>query len=219
MSPTEVVKRFLAASDVENWGKAARYLDVTPIERMRRELLEMARDTSKQRRPTIEEFMRDTPDMPREVAEYQLKQLEKAIQSYEPVRYVFADVKDLNALNRLTTEELAISWAKAQSFRYQVSLASSPGCPSAPPAALPKNTHSILGTVSRGTRAYVLVRENWAGQTPEKRDTTTYEYEPLPEVYELRYSSGQWKLVTPRTTNGVSVSCFIDDSAKAKAKK
>src|SRR5688500_17840635 len=72
-SARQVADLFFRAVADEQWDAAAAFVDTTAVRRMVLERMRWRRSEPTAREMTIEDFMRDDPQKPRVVAEYELK--------------------------------------------------------------------------------------------------------------------------------------------------
>ena len=73
-TPEIVMQAFLDAVAEERWELAATYLDLAPLEQLRRDILRSARRRMQRPEITADDLMKANPGMPRAVAEYQATQ-------------------------------------------------------------------------------------------------------------------------------------------------
>ena len=199
-SPAGIARAFLDAVTKSQWIDAARFLDLEPIEGLRRESMRSLRQPQ-QRMPamTAEDFMRADPEMPRAVAEYQAERSNRRRLETPPDDnfYPFARISDTLTFVQLTPLYLAAHWVEGQDMRYQMrrGLELNGGCDRASidsliKAMAPKFT--VLGAVERSDTAYVLFRDDLLADAED-------ELAPVggPNVLPLIRRKGTW-LVRPR---------------------
>jgi hypothetical protein len=181
---------FRAVAD-ERWEGAAAFVDTTAVRRMVLERLRWRRSEPTRRQMTIEDFMRDDPQKPRVVAEYELKRWrdQMALTPSDGITYEFDGVKSVDELGTMSAREATARFIKAQDdrVRMRASLVRS-GCGDSM-MALPFTMRRILGVVLVGdTLAYVLHNDlpPEAGLMPGME----------PMVMQLRLRSGSWR-ITP----------------------
>lgn len=104
IGPDSVVRAFLRAVEEERWYDATEFIELGRFEAELASTIEFARRPRRARPPlTIDDIRRHDPDMPREVAEYQLKRLQRQLaDTTSPLRYQFAEVPSVDSLARLT---------------------------------------------------------------------------------------------------------------------
>jgi hypothetical protein len=120
-SPAQVAAAFFKAVAEERWRDAARQLDLAAFDRFRRERIAAARlPQPPHRQTTVEDLLRHDPDMPRAVAEYQIRKMTEARRHvFNWVDHEFAGVADVDALAALSAEESAARWLQARDLRWQ----------------------------------------------------------------------------------------------------
>jgi hypothetical protein len=121
-SPDEVARAFFKAETDGRWLDAARLLDLSLFE-------VYLRDYTKQSGPerafslTPEMLQNADPDMPRAVAEYQVKRAREGFKKYDPIPNEFARVASRDSLAALSTEEAAARWLEAKDPRWKTEIA------------------------------------------------------------------------------------------------
>jgi len=195
-SPRDAASRFLDAWGDGRWAEAARLLDLDQFDRFRQDFLSRAR-----RRPeegpqiSVEEMRRRDPNMPREVAEYYVRQMREQEQRYsDPTPFEFARVRSVAELRGLTTEEAAARWLESRDPAWQIRLQfETAGCP------VPRDAESVsaparrlVGVVDQSDGvAYAIFRE-----ARDAQDAPAWQGGDL-FVMELKLQRGRW-LVVPR---------------------
>ena len=193
-SPREVASRFLEALTTRQWGDAARLLDLGAFERFREDFLSRARRPPTDRPlPTVEDLRRQDPTMPREVAEYQIRQMREAQQRFgDPTPYEFAGVRSTTDLRRLPIEEAAARWLEARDPRWVIPhQLEAMNCEPPDQADLPAPRRRLIGTVAESDSVtYGLYREELQARSdaPTEGDLV---------VIELKLRRGRW-LIQPR---------------------
>jgi hypothetical protein len=204
-SPAEVAATFFKAVAEERWRDAARELDLTAVDRYRRERIAAARLPQLRPRPmTVDEYLRHNPDVPRAVAEYHVRGINEA--RFDPDEWVireFANVSHIDSLAALSAHDAAARWLQAQDLRWMVRLSEEEqrkrGCVPVADAApsVPAPRHEILGMIiADSTTAYVLYREA-ALRRAEPDVDAAVDAEP-PHVLTLRRRGGTWRLLPRR---------------------
>jgi hypothetical protein len=216
-SPAQVAAAFFKAVAEERWRDAARQLDLAAFERYHRSAVGVARQMRPPRPPTVEEFLQRDPDMPRAVAEYQVrKALEVRRDFGDPTFQEFAGVTSVDSLAALPTEEAAARWLQARDFRWMarqhLRMERERGCPLPPDAEqmLPASSYVIAAAAVTDSVAYVVFRE--AGLAPRAADADEVHWQG-PDLLELRRQDGRWRIIARSDllrgsgTVGVSVDC------------
>lgn len=164
-SPREAAAGFLESWNARRWAETARFLDLDSFDRFRRDFIARARrQPDEGPQPSVEEILRNNPDMPREAAEYQLKAMREQQRRYaDPTPFEFARVSSASALRALTAEEAAARWLESRDPRWQVRMQyEQAGCP--PPADLadiPLPRRRLIGVVADGdSTTYALFKED-----------------------------------------------------------
>ena len=130
-SARHVADLFFRAVADERWDVAAGLTDTMVVQRMVRDRLRWRRQEPAPPEMTIEDFMRDDPNKPRVVAEYEFKRYrERAAQfAGDPITYEFARVKSVDELARLSAREATARYIEAQDVRASVrEMARRAGC-------------------------------------------------------------------------------------------
>lgn len=199
----EVSTAFFKAIEAADWRAAAGFLDLTVLERERQSAVEGARSQRTIPPMTVERLMRMDPQMPRAVAEYQVKRMNTARASMNFLEHDFG-VGDPDSLLALPIEVAAARWLEAHDERamYREARRYSKSCPVAPSDSGPAPEYHIIGTVVDDSIAYTLFRQGY-------RDMPAEPPSP-PKVLQLRRDRGGWWVVPGSDISGVmglAVSC------------
>ncbi|MEO8579037.1 MAG: hypothetical protein ABI469_02230 [Gemmatimonadales bacterium] len=165
---------------------------------------------------TAEELMKLDPDMPRAVAEYQVKKMDEGIRDYDLLSREFARVSSADSLRALSTEEAAARWLEAKGWQWRNELAgreakrhSGLACPDVPDS-LQKKVDSlkktfaaqampvvdVLGATSAsGLLRYVVVGFRYKGGRVAAVDEADSWLGMSPRVMTLRSVDGTWKVI------------------------
>jgi hypothetical protein len=206
--PEDVVRRFFAAEDEGRWLDAARMLDLSAFERIRKTAVEAARHRGDFVGPTVESLMRMDPDMPRTVAEYQVREWQRHMHDYDFLAQEFAHIASADTLAALPVDGAAARWLEAKGPAWRTELQwrdprNRPrnDCPmslsdSAIKALELRQARRpravILGaTTDTGTVSYVVVDIMFPGVS---RADSVLRQGPLARAIELRRSSGTWRI-------------------------
>jgi hypothetical protein len=201
-SPAQVAAAFFKAVAEERWRDAARQLDLAAFDRFRRERIAAARlPQPPHRQTTVEDLLRHDPDMPRAVAEYQIRKMTEAQrQVFNWVDHEFAGVADVDSLAALSAEESAARWLQARDLRWQSRRAAererARGCALPPEAdsAMPSPVHEVVATaVTDSATAYVLYRD--AIRRRAEPDLDAAVHSDGPSVMTLRRRGGRWQIL------------------------
>jgi len=164
-SPREAAAGFLEAWNARRWAETARLLDLDLFDRFRRDFIARARrQPDEGPQPTVEELLRNNPDMPREAAEYQIRMMREQQRRFaDPTPFEFARVASATALRALPVEEAAARWLESRDPQWQVRMQyEQAGCtPPADLADIPLPRRRLIGVVSDGDSAtYALFKED-----------------------------------------------------------
>lgn len=192
-SPRDVASRFLSAVSAERWDEAAQLLDLDAF----REYVDLfltrgQRPSAERPIPSVEDLRRQDPSMPREVAEWQVRQIRESQHRMEdPTPFEFARVRSATELRRLRIEEAAARWLEARDPRYVIPRQlEEMGCPAPDDADIPSPRRRLIGTLADGDSVtYGLYREELEfGGPPAGGDFG---------VVQMRLHRGRW-LIEPR---------------------
>ena len=194
--PREAAERFLNAWNTRRWPEAARYLDLDQFDRFRQDFIARSRRGSNEGpQPTVDDLRRRDPDMPREVAEYQIRRMEEQRRRYaDPTPYEFARVSSISALRALSPEEAAARWLESRDPQWQVRMQfEQAGC-SVPDDVgdIPIPHRRLIGLVpDADSLNYAVYREDQGGEQGPAASGGDI------SVFELKLRRGRW-LVSPR---------------------
>lgn len=181
---------FRAVAD-ERWDVAAAMVDTMVIRQMVAERMRW-RGQNERREMTIDDFMRDDPDKPRAVAEYELKRYRDraAKVDYDPITFEFAGIKSLDELALLSAREATARYLQAQDERVMLrQMAIRSGCADST-LRWPVTLRRILGTVLSGdTVAFVLHTDGLMGV-----DAASPGMGLGPMIMELRLRRDGWQV-------------------------
>ena len=227
LTPSEIVDHFLKAQQAEQWSEAASYLDPEALERIRQREISQYSDANFPHW-TVEQFMKNDPEMPREVAEYELKRMNKLRKSRAmqiPWSYEFADANTVEELRKFTRDELGVSWVKAHdlAYRSRQSVAACEQIRSESAAAIAKRvasmrTYRILGEIVNDSMAYVLKEDGFEGKPSNPLEDVGIILPP--ENFMLRKVAATWKLLPfiGRSSNVISIACMEEQAPPPKKK-
>lgn len=174
-SPRTVANQFVAAWNARQWRDAANQLDLALFDRFRRDFIARTRRNADEGpRPTADELRRNNPDMPPEVAEYQIRMMEEQRRRYaDPTPFEFARVSSASALRTLEPAEAAARWLESRDPQWQVRMQfEQAGCPAPDDVGqIPVPKRTVLGEIAvSDTLAYAVLQEErdegvpaWAG--------------------------------------------------------
>jgi len=188
------LRTFLRALIEERWTDAAALLYLADLDQHRRQVAAAARRSSGPVEVTVEDLLRSEPQMPRVVAEYQLKRIRaNTANGGGFLSHEFAGVTDPLVLDSLPLQEVATRWLQAQdpAMRMLDDLRGN-GCPMSAglDSALRSVSITILGSVVGDDSALVLFRNPWFPQADSGY------YGSGPQVARLvRGDSAGWRLL------------------------
>jgi hypothetical protein len=191
--PVEVVEAFFTALRASHWADAAAWLDPAGLQAIRRRYLNSPAFWGyTPPAMTVDDYLRNDPDMPWVVAEYFARQAEKhPLPAFSPLHQLGVD--SITQLARMTIEELGYAWVKGHDERYRMreSLKQA-GCPAPPPLdSMPGyQSPKVYGAIpGDSNEVFVLVG---SGRT---YSTTLEEGGPLPSIARLRRTPAGWRIV------------------------
>jgi hypothetical protein len=238
VAPDEVVRRFFQTEVDGRWADAAHFLDLNAFEGIRKASVDNARHRQPMRTLTVDQIMQFDPNMPREVAEYQVKEANKD-RTFDFLEREYARVNSVDELASLSVEEAAARWLEAKDVRWQIGLAMKysrsrgrhvPKCPAPDSAAtlmakdMTQTPAKILGVAREksDSLAYVLVRDQWRPRAVSGLDNRAPILEISPSIVTLVRTGMGWKvypafdLPSPAGVRHMSVSVSCDSSESPK---
>ena len=211
-APALVVDSFSHATRDGRWSDAARFLDLEHVARSRDEAVAQLTRPQARRSLTVEDLLRADPRMPREVAEYQVRQANEARADFDELQSTYARVASVDELKRLDPIEVAARYLEARDLRWQSRLALERerrrGCVIADSAFIEfermrPNPVRIIGSVIDDSVAYVLHEELPAPEDSararrrlERRRTARRATIVMPpRLTVLRLAPGGWRIL------------------------
>jgi len=192
---------FLKAKEVGDWKAAAGFLDLEPLRRERVTAVEMARQERKMSPMTVERLMQIDPEMPRVVAEYQVKRMNIRGKFPNSLEMQFG-IANADSLLALAMEDVAQHWLEVHDERWSYRLAMRmSNCAHDVPdtAGMPHPTYHVIGTIVEDTVAYLLFDSR--GIFP--RPVDALHWDP-PDILRLIRTRGTWwVLPTPESSGGL----------------
>lgn len=167
-TPSAVADSFFTAWGQARWTDAARLMDLGTFGRLRDEEVRSLRN-ARTRRLTVDELMRESPKMPRAVAEYQAAQFNERAGRNDWLPYEYANVRSVDSLAALSVEEAAARWLEAKDQRYtmrraleeQRSRCNVPDSVFAQMFPFPTTKYQVLGIVVKDSLAWALFEETF----------------------------------------------------------
>src|SRR4051812_21669477 len=99
--PVQLFQTVVARMNAEDWNGAAGLCDPVSLAWFRRTMLEQYSRNDRPVTITVEQFMKMEPDMPREVAEYNVKRAQKTVNQDNRLQNDFPNVASVAALRAL----------------------------------------------------------------------------------------------------------------------
>lgn len=169
-SPGDAATMFVQAWNARQWLTAARLLDLDTFDRFRRDFITRARRSPEEGpRMTVDDLRKTNPDMPLEVAQYQVRMMEEQRRRYaDPTPYEFARVASASILRNLDVAEAAGRWLESRDPQWQVRMQfEQAGCPAPDDVnQIPSPKRSIAGIVQTSdSTSYAIVKEEREGDT------------------------------------------------------
>jgi hypothetical protein len=209
MTPAAVARAFLADVAAMRWLAAAEHLDLDAFEGYRGEQIGQLRSQLPMSL-TAEDLMQADPDMPRAVAEYQVRKAREAQARFgNGIGHQFAGVSRLDSLAALSPAEAAARFLEAQDPRYlmrrSLEMQGVRGCPVPIDSLPPSPPRVVLGEIVRDSLAYVLHEEPSRPARDIERDSLRHLTRPHspparswyaepPAVLQLRLVGGRWRI-------------------------
>lgn len=116
-TPEGVARAFIAALEGHRWADAARLVHPDALNRHRERSLSSLRGLTHRPTITVEDLLRHDPEMPREVAEYQVRRATEGAQDYPRMEFERAGVASVEELERLSPEEAFARYLEANDLR------------------------------------------------------------------------------------------------------
>lgn len=178
------VRAAVTALNAGDWLGAARSSDPVSLRVVQRQLLEMIAPAVPPPVITVDELLRDVPDMPRAVAEYQLDQMRRHQAIEGMLQTLLPSCGSLEEARRMSPEGIFAAWLEGRRDYYQIVQLENRGLAPAGTAAL-HQAHLIgldvrlvvLGVVPDGDAvAHVIYRDEpddpatWGAETRARLD-------------------------------------------------
>jgi hypothetical protein len=169
--PATLFRAVIEALNDEDWETIAALCDPSSLTIFYRQLLR--RYGQEQPKITVEDYLRNAPEMPREVAAWEVEKLNKSRSAGQRLRQEIPGVGDMTELRGLGPTATFASWLRARSPRGQVEQAQAAGHISdeAAERALSATRGAfpcvLLGVVSDGSQvAHIIFREEFDPAEP-----------------------------------------------------
>jgi hypothetical protein len=197
-SPDEVARQFFKAEQDGRWLDAARLLDLSLFEPLLRAYT--TRPAPEQGFGLTPELLQKTdPQMPRAVAEYEVKKARDSYSNFDPVKFEFARVSSRDSLAALPVDEAAARWLEAKDPRWRVSVARKDAVAAGRCAA------PVLATPSPQSPPIEILTASvpQAGSSGPATDTVRYVLFRRSEVWGPGVSKDQLDILRVRSTPNV----------------
>jgi hypothetical protein len=122
-NPLDIFRRAVEALEREDWVALARCCDPVSLARFRRDQLQMLEPTRPVNEVTVEQLLRHDPEMPREVAEYQVANIRRHRESWSRLEQEFPGVSSLDAMRSMDPAEVFATWLRGRSPAHQARIA------------------------------------------------------------------------------------------------
>ncbi|MET0399674.1 MAG: hypothetical protein ABW277_23000 [Longimicrobiaceae bacterium] len=116
-TPEATVRAFIAALESQRWEEAARLVHPEALDRYRERSLSSLRAVAHRPSITAELFLRQDPQMPREVAEYQARRAAEGAREYPRFEFERAGVASVEELERLSPEQAFARYLEANDLQ------------------------------------------------------------------------------------------------------
>lgn len=206
---------FLKAKEAGDWKAAAGFLDLDPLRRQREMAVEMARQERKMQPMTVERLMQMDPEMPRAVAEYQVKRMNIPRKFPNSLEMQFG-VANADSLLALPMEDVAQHWLEVHDERWSYRLAmrmSNCGQDVPDTTGMPHPTYHVIGTIVEDTVAYMLFDSR--GIFPRPVDAVHWD---PPEMIRLIRTRGTWWVLPSAGSSGalmgMAMNCYRPPAKK-----
>jgi hypothetical protein len=117
--PSQVVTNAVAALQREDWEGFITLCDPVSVRRFKSNLVWQFADHRSTEPLTVDDLLTDRPEMPREVAEYNLAEMERYRDPVERLRLEISTVSSIEELNGLNPAEVLLRWLEARTPRRE----------------------------------------------------------------------------------------------------
>lgn len=122
-SPESLLRDAVTALSAEDWLGVARLCDADSLDRFKDDLLRHYTAPESHNTWSVEDQLRHSPQMPREVAEYHVKQAEEHRDPERRLREDLPGVASVSELADMAPDEVFAAWLFCRSPRAQIELA------------------------------------------------------------------------------------------------
>ena len=199
LTPKAVATEFLNAATAGDWATVIRLTDGQSLW----EYVTMQRSQYHDSRPaqseqmTVERYMKADSTMPRAVADWFMRQNEKAGRDTTPfLLWMFADVTSIAQMDSLSDDQLYVRRLRAKQLSYQMDRAQRlSGCKGPLPPTL-NLTRNVRGVALLSETEAIVLYEELSGTLNLQLFGRGY------EQLELRRSAGGWRVVASENVFG-----------------
>lgn len=192
LTPQAVATEFLNAATANDWAAVIRLTDSNSLWEYVTTQRKQFRDapSGNVERMTVERYMQGDSTMPRAVAEWFVKQSERAVyDTTSLLGWTFADVSRPSQLDSLSDAELYVRRLRAKQVGYQMDLALRlSGC-TGPSSPTPNPTRQVKGIAVMSETEAIALYEEVAGTI------NMHDFGRGYEQLELRRTASGWRVV------------------------
>lgn len=211
--PVRLVEAAGRALNAGDWAAVAALCDPVSLRAHRRGLLDQYAPAEPPRVPTVDEYRRAVPDMPREVAEYHLARMADQFDAARSLADELPGIGSVEALRTLPEATVFTAWLEGHSIGGRIRRAIADGSMPAKDAALVlRHVHDyvVVGALPDGAGlAHVVYRERieahddgaelpaWLADRPADERALARELVGMPPRVQTcrRQPDGSWRLV------------------------
>jgi hypothetical protein len=192
--PLDLFRAAVSALNREDWRGVAALCDPASLSAFRRRMIEQLAPSRPIRTITVEEYMRHSPDMPREVAEYSVAQIQKHADPERRLKDELPGVASVAELRSLDPITVFAKWLEGRSVRRQIERLVAEGRASRAAAAAAiarfaegaQYPYVALGAVPDGDRVvHIVYRHDVGRQESPSPDARRWLESLPPEEQEL----------------------------------
>ena len=217
LDPEALFHAALAALAREDWAQLAEMCDPASLSLFRSAAIRYYLEPKPRSIVTVEQYLEHAPDMPREVAEYHVRQIQAELDRSKSLERDYPTVGSIDELRQMSAVALYASWLEGKSFRRQLQRAAKQH--SLPDSAVDEALRSagaeeratLLGVVPDGERvAHVLYRME-VTSAPEISEGDTAEHEFQKDMAGRQFvhvltcrrgTEGGWRLIADHSLLG-----------------
>ena len=117
--PAQIVADAVGALNREDWNAFVGLCDPVSVRRFKRDLVWQLTDRGPGDPVSVDDFLREMPDMPREVAEYNLAEIER---SRDPILRLHLEISTVSSFEELTSleaDQVLLRWLQSRMPRRE----------------------------------------------------------------------------------------------------